>query len=262
MHAAACDLTLLPSVRAARRYASAAARESAARDEVVLIVASEPPYAEAMGDRRAAGVALSAEDVALIDALYDDERRASHGASSRSISNPSTTPASKRSIWSWSARALDARSSSSRSSYQNAVLQNGETSSEPSLDSKRATARHDEHRRVPRKLVLLVFSGRPLVVPTQTLDKLDAFVAGWLPGPEGGGVVDVLCGDVPFTGKLGFSWPADSSQMTRESRQVSDGSSDGRVAGERASDDRERRPLYSVGHGLTLPTRQESRDSI
>ena len=33
-----------------------------------------------------------------------------------------------------------------------------------------------------------------------------AFVAAWLPGSEGGGVADVLFGEVPFRGRLGFDW--------------------------------------------------------
>lgn len=61
--------------------------------------------------------------------------------------------------------------------------------------------------------VALFLSGRPLWM-NRELDAADAFVAGWLPGTEGGGIADVLVGDaagVPqhdFAGKLAFDWPA------------------------------------------------------
>ena len=45
------------------------------------------------------------------------------------------------------------------------------------------------------------------------INASDAFVAAWLPGTEGGGVADVIVGDVQgqprhdFQGTLSFSWP-------------------------------------------------------
>ena len=51
------------------------------------------------------------------------------------------------------------------------------------------------------KLVVLLVSGRPMVV-TDQLAGWDAFVAAWLPGTEGEGVAEVLFGSRPFTGKL------------------------------------------------------------
>ena len=56
------------------------------------------------------------------------------------------------------------------------------------------------------KLVVILISGRPLLI-TDHLDKAHAWVAAWLPGTESYGVADVLFGDVPFTGKLSFTWP-------------------------------------------------------
>jgi beta-glucosidase len=55
-------------------------------------------------------------------------------------------------------------------------------------------------------IVTVFVSGRPLYV-NKELNRSSAFVAAWLPGTEGGGVADVLFGDVQFTGKLSFSWP-------------------------------------------------------
>jgi beta-glucosidase len=55
------------------------------------------------------------------------------------------------------------------------------------------------------KLVVVLVSGRPLIV-TNEIANWDAFVAAWLPGTEGAGIADVLYGEQPFTGKLGFHW--------------------------------------------------------
>lgn len=61
-------------------------------------------------------------------------------------------------------------------------------------------------RQRSRKLVVLVISGRPLIL-TDELPMMDALVAAWLPGTEGAGVADVLFGEHPFTGRLPYTWP-------------------------------------------------------
>lgn len=82
-------------------------------------------------------------------------------------------------------------------------------------------------------LVVVVLSGRPLIV-TDHVDKWNAFVAGWLPGTEGGdALADVLNGDVDFNGKLSFSWP---KSVEQEPINIGDESYD---------------PLYPYGAGLT-----------
>jgi beta-glucosidase len=85
-------------------------------------------------------------------------------------------------------------------------------------------------REVADKVVLIVISGRPLII-TEQLDDCNAVVAAWLPGTEGQGVVDVLFGDYPFTGKLAYTWP-------RSMEQVPLGSDSGE-------------PLFPFGYGLT-----------
>ena len=61
-------------------------------------------------------------------------------------------------------------------------------------------------------VVAVLLSGRPLWVNAE-LNAADAFVAAWLPGPEGGGVADVLfrtpggATRYEFRGRLPFSWP-------------------------------------------------------
>jgi beta-glucosidase len=78
--------------------------------------------------------------------------------------------------------------------------------------------------------IAILYSGRPLVIGDQ-LPKVDAFVAGWLPGTEGAGITDVLFG-AGFTGTLPVSWP----------KAVADepiNSGDGKT------------PLFPLGYGLT-----------
>jgi beta-glucosidase len=87
-------------------------------------------------------------------------------------------------------------------------------------------------------VVTVLFSGRPLWVNPE-LNASDAFVAGFLPGTEGGGVADVLFrkadGSInhDFTGKLSFSWPKSDCQTPLN---VGDASYDA---------------LFPYGYGLT-----------
>jgi beta-glucosidase len=62
------------------------------------------------------------------------------------------------------------------------------------------------------KLVLIVVSGRPLVI-SSVINICDAVVAAWLPGTEGQGVADVAFGDFPFSGKLSYGWPGSVDQI-------------------------------------------------
>ncbi len=57
------------------------------------------------------------------------------------------------------------------------------------------------------KVILLLVSGRPLIIPPEVLEKIDGFVIAWLPGSEGEGIADLLFGRYPFTGKLATSYP-------------------------------------------------------
>jgi len=61
-------------------------------------------------------------------------------------------------------------------------------------------------------VVAILLSGRPLILGG-TLDQVDAFVAAWLPGSEGGGVADILFGDAKPTGKLSRTWPRSMDQL-------------------------------------------------
>lgn len=61
-------------------------------------------------------------------------------------------------------------------------------------------------RKTCKKLVVIIVSGRPLII-TDQLEEWDALIAAWLPGSEGVGVADMLFGEYPFTGTLPLPWP-------------------------------------------------------
>lgn len=86
------------------------------------------------------------------------------------------------------------------------------------------------------KLILVIVSGRPIVI-TDQLPIADAVVAAWLPGSEGQGVADVLFGDVPFTGTLPFTWMRSVEQLPFDFANLP---TEGCAA-----------PLFPYGYGLT-----------
>jgi beta-glucosidase len=61
-------------------------------------------------------------------------------------------------------------------------------------------------------LVVVVYSGRPILLD-EVPEVADAVVAAWLPGTEGGGVIDGLFGRTPSTGRLPFAWPDAEDQF-------------------------------------------------
>jgi len=101
---------------------------------------------------------------------------------------------------------------------------------EPRLSEEDLLAIENLTRSV-EKLVVVIISGRPLIV-TEELPKWDALVAAWLPGSEGGGVVDALYGIIP-TGTLPVPWP-----RTIEDIPFTQGGA--------------QKPLFPRGFGLTL----------
>jgi beta-glucosidase len=97
----------------------------------------------------------------------------------------------------------------------------------------------DRVRERSQKLVVILISGRPLVITGQ-LPTADAWVAAWLPGTEGQGVADVLFGDRPFTGKLPYAWPRWTSQLPFDFSSLPTAGCDA--------------PLFPFGHGLDAAT--------
>ncbi len=83
------------------------------------------------------------------------------------------------------------------------------------------------------KCVVVVVSGRPMILDPQQLSNIDALVAAWLPGSEGVGVADTLFGKRPFTGKLPVTWPR---SLDQEPINIGDANYS---------------PLYPYGYGLT-----------
>lgn len=63
-----------------------------------------------------------------------------------------------------------------------------------------------------KKLIVIMLSGRPLIIK-EHINNWDSFLAAWLPGMAGEGIIDVLYGDYNPTGKLSFSWPKNITQL-------------------------------------------------
>ncbi|MEO8689804.1 MAG: glycoside hydrolase family 3 protein [Solirubrobacteraceae bacterium] len=83
-----------------------------------------------------------------------------------------------------------------------------------------------------KKCIVVVVSGRPLILDPARLSKIDGLVAAWLPGSEGEGVAYTLFGRRPYTGKLPVTWPR---TLDQEPINVGDADYD---------------PLYPFGYGL------------
>ena len=86
---------------------------------------------------------------------------------------------------------------------------NGDTNT-LALSSTGAAEVSDVCSRVTKCIVLL-FSGRPMIINTQ-LNQSSAFVAAWIGSTEGEGITDVLFGDSGFSGKLPYTWPSSVAQ--------------------------------------------------
>ena len=85
-----------------------------------------------------------------------------------------------------------------------------------------------------QQLVVIIFSGRPLVITNQ-LPLAEAWVAAWLPGTEAQGITDVIFGDYPPQGKLPYNWPRSGFQPNYGLERVGTG---------------DITPLFPFGYGL------------
>ncbi len=106
----------------------------------------------------------------------------------------------------------------------------GDTDTLELTDADRALI--TQTREACAKLVLVIYSGRPLII-TDVEPLCDAIVAAWLPGTEGAGVADLLVGAVPFSGRLPHDWIASMDQLPTAARLRSGAA-----------------PLYPYGFGL------------
>lgn len=105
----------------------------------------------------------------------------------------------------------------------------------PAQTMELSTSDQDLVRSVCSKVetcVVVLLSGRPVVIEPSLLSSIDALQAAWLPGSQGEGVTDVLFGRKPYTGRLPVSWPRSVAQ---EPINVGDADYD---------------PLYRYGFGL------------
>jgi len=83
-----------------------------------------------------------------------------------------------------------------------------------------------------KRCVVVIVSGRPLILSPNVLDSADSIVEAWLPGSEGEGVSDTLFGRAPYTGQLPVTWPR---TLAQEPINIGDAHYD---------------PLYPFGWGL------------
>lgn len=103
--------------------------------------------------------------------------------------------------------------------------------------------------------VTVFLSGRPMYT-TEEINLSDAFIAAWLPGPEAGGITDLLFRPAQgapahdFQGRLGFSWPA--TPRSHAANAVPPHIPGYRVPPEEQEPTGEHAPLFPVGYGLTL----------
>jgi beta-glucosidase len=73
------------------------------------------------------------------------------------------------------------------------------------------------------KLVVVVYSGRPVMLDSFG-GQADAIVAAWLPGTEAGpGLADVLFGAKPFTGTSPYTWPKTAEDAPRYGKTACQG---------------------------------------
>ncbi len=93
-----------------------------------------------------------------------------------------------------------------------------------------------------KQIILVIISGRPMILDDEVLNGCDAITAVWLPGSRGIGVADVLYGNNDFSGKLPHTWPASIEQIPVNVDNQND---------EPGFDATEAKPLFPFGFGLT-----------
>ena len=109
-------------------------------------------------------------------------------------------------------------------------------------DSAHPTVTDDDRKLFSRmrsrsdKLILVVYSGRPLVI-ADLIEQADAVVAAWLPGTEGAALADLIAGQHPIRGRTPQPWPRSKNDLA----------------------DIEKNPRFPTGHGITLQTRSSPR---
>ena len=112
-----------------------------------------------------------------------------------------------------------------------------------------------KHKAAGRKVVAVLFNGRPLCL-SNVLDNCDALLEAWYPGTEGGlSVVDILCGDVNPSGKLVQTFPRHVGQVPIQYNPL-------RTFGYVYHADIEKGPEFPFGFGLSYTTYKYSQPRV
>ncbi len=123
----------------------------------------------------------------------------------------------------------------------------------PGLPGKQMTlAQAVTARAKGKRLIVILFSGRPLVVP-EIGEGADAVLAAWAPGSEAGnGLADILLGQVSPSGKTPVSWPRAVGQIPIFYNQRPSGRP-GNPMDHYTSKylDEDNAPFFPFGHGLS-----------
>ena len=83
----------------------------------------------------------------------------------------------------------------------------------PGKQREFAEAVFERARALRKPVIVVLFSGRPLVVPW-LVDKSNALLAVWFPGSEAGHAIgDVILGHVSPSGRTPVSWPRAAGQV-------------------------------------------------
>jgi beta-glucosidase len=99
-----------------------------------------------------------------------------------------------------------------------AAVMSGEASSRahlglPGIQRRLAEAVFERARRSAIPVIVILFSGRPLVIPW-LVERADAVLAAWFLGSEAGNALaDVLTGEMSPSGRTPVSWPRAAGQM-------------------------------------------------
>ena len=77
-------------------------------------------------------------------------------------------------------------------------------------DNKKAI---EEAKKMEKPIVACIIAGRNVIINSEDFDDWDSVVMCYLPGSEGKGISDVLCGCSDFTGKLPSPWYGSIDQI-------------------------------------------------
>jgi len=98
------------------------------------------------------------------------------------------------------------------------ALMSGEAASRahlglPGIQRSFAEAVFERAQRAQVPVIVILFSGRPLIVPW-LIEKADAVLAAWFPGSEAGnGIADLVTGRSSPSGRTPVTWPRDAGQV-------------------------------------------------